>query len=39
MRSPSMAISVARANPMRVGTKSDEPPSGTRPMLTNASRR
>src|SRR3954463_6792360 len=39
MRPPSMAISAARASPTRVGTKSDEPPSGTRPMFTKASRR
>src|ERR1700727_3949698 len=35
--SPSSAISAARAKPMRDGTNSDAPPSGTRPMLTNAS--
>ena len=39
MRSPSIAISVARAMPTRVGTNSDEPPSGTRPMFTKASRK
>ena len=38
-RSPSMAISAARVKPTRDGTNSDEPPSGTRPMLTKASRK
>ncbi len=37
--SPSIAISLARVNPTRSGTNSDEPPSGTRPMFTNASRK
>ena len=32
-----MASSAARAKPTRDGTNSDEPPSGTRPMLTKAS--
>jgi hypothetical protein len=39
IRSPSIAISAARVNPTREGTSSDEPPSGTRPMFTNASRK
>ena len=32
-----MASSAARVKPTRDGTNSDEPPSGTRPMLTKAS--
>src|SRR6185437_10320446 len=36
-RSPSMASSAARAKPTRDGTHSDDPPSGTSPMLTKAS--
>jgi len=39
MRSPSIAISIARVKPTRLGTNNDEPPSGTSPMLTNASRK
>ena len=39
MRSPSIAISAARVCPTRAGMKSEEPPSGTRPMLTKASRK
>src|ERR1700722_5096696 len=35
--SPSSAISAARATPMRDGTERDAPPSGARPLLTNAS--
>src|SRR5205085_4240528 len=38
-RSPSIISSAARAMPTRVGMNSDEPPSGTRPLLTNASRK
>ena len=38
-RSPSIDSSVARAIPMRVGSHSEEPPSGTSPMFTNASRK
>ncbi len=38
-RSPSSAIVEARPAPARAGTKMDDPPSGTRPMLTNASSR
>src|SRR4051794_4716224 len=36
-RSPSIAISAALAKPIRSGMRKLEPPSGTRPMFTNAS--
>ena len=39
MRSPSSDISAARVKPTRAGTRSEEPPSGTRPMFTKASRK
>ena len=38
-RSPSIIISAARARPIRAGTNAVEPPSGTSPMFTKASRK